>query len=301
MADSRQLQELDCTNLSSDWKSWKRNFLVYMIANNKSGEPETTKIASFLWLIGTQGANIYNTLFPNDGSQNSLLGTSLREREIPASLGPNGEQQPPRVVREMEQRTLDEVLNKFDEHCLPQVNVTMESYKFNSLVQKENQTFNEFITELRTQLERCQFNCRCGASYENRMLRDRIITGVFDKKLQLKLLDGRDEPLESVINMCKTFESANVNKELLDGKKQITSISTDKPSNHNKLDRNQICFNCGNSWSLQHKKSCPAKNFICQCGKMGHYRRMCRSKGKNKQADGTESRVNEISWGDVQE
>lgn len=68
MGDTRkELRELDCSNLSVDWKNWKRDFLVYMIANSKNQQPETTKIAIFLWLIGTKGANIYNTLYANDG------------------------------------------------------------------------------------------------------------------------------------------------------------------------------------------------------------------------------------------
>lgn len=64
------------------------------------------------------------------------------------------------VVTEVQtQRTLDEVLKKFDQHCMPQKNVTMESYKFNNMAQKERQTFNDFLTELRMQLDRCDFNC----------------------------------------------------------------------------------------------------------------------------------------------
>lgn len=183
MAEAQKhLRELDCANLSVDWKNWKRDFLVYMIANNKNAQPEATKIAIFLWLIGTKGANIYNTLFPNDGSQNSLLGTVTNQRTVPA-VGDVAEH----TVEEVStQRTLEAVLKKFDDHCFPQKNVTMESYKFNNIVQKERQTFNEFLTELRIQLERCDFACSCGIKYEDRMLRDRIITGVFDKKTSVE-------------------------------------------------------------------------------------------------------------------
>lgn len=60
------------------------------------------------------------------------------------------------------------------------------------------------------------------------MLRDRIITGVYDKKLQLKLLDGRDASLEQVVNICKTFEAANFNKDILSAKKQETVYSLGK-------------------------------------------------------------------------
>lgn len=134
----------------------------------KIDKPEKNKIATFIWLIGEQGTEIYNTLFSNDGTQNSMLG----EKRLASD--------------KVEQRSLDEVLKKFDDYCLPQKNVAMESFKFNTILQKEKQSINEFETELRKQLPFCEFKCSCGVSYENRMLRDRIIIGVHDRKLQLK-------------------------------------------------------------------------------------------------------------------
>lgn len=278
----KELRELDCSNLSIDWKNWKRDFLVYMIANDKNELEETKKISTFLWLVGTKGANIYNTLYPNDGSEESLLGTVLTTRHVEA----REEVEAHEVIEVASQRTLNEVLKKFDQHCLPQKNVTMESYKFNNLTQKERQTFGEFLTELRTQLERCEFNCVCGASYEDRMLRDRIITGVFDKKLQLKLLDGRNETLTRIIDLCKTFESAHVNKEILDSKKQIVAavaIANNEPELTVNAVNKRFCFNCGGEWNPEHKSKCPAKEFTCRCGKKGHFFRMCR--GKNKKSE----------------
>lgn len=184
MADTRkELRELDCTNIATEWKSWKRDFSVYMIANNKNGQTEPTKIATFLWLIGTTGANVYSTLFPNDGSEDSLLGTTRTMRVIPAT-----DTEPAREVLDITaQRSLQDVLTAFDNHCLPQKNATMESFKFNNIVQKERQPFNEFLTEIRAQIEKCEFSCTCGLSYQNRMLRDRIITGVYDKKIAVEI------------------------------------------------------------------------------------------------------------------
>ena len=163
-----------------------------------------TKIANFIWLIGTGGANIYNSLFPNDGTEKPLLGTTAAGKET--------------------QRKLDDVLKKFDEHCLPQRNVAMESYKFNMISQKERQTFAEFETELKTQTRYCEFKCNWEEVYENRMLRDRIIVGVCGKKLQLKLLDGRNEELARFIEMCRTYETTNANKDLLHAKLMINAI-----------------------------------------------------------------------------
>lgn len=48
------------------------------------------------------------------------------------------------------QRTLNNVLKAFDEYCIPKkkYNITMESFKFNNIVQKEKQPFVEFEIEL---------------------------------------------------------------------------------------------------------------------------------------------------------
>lgn len=42
------------------------------------------------------------------------------------------------------------------------------------------------------------------------MLKDRIIIGVHDKKLQLKVLDGKDEPLLKNGDFCKTTSATDV-------------------------------------------------------------------------------------------
>lgn len=39
-----------------------------MIANNKIMDSEQQKIARFLWLIGTRARDIFDKLFPNDGT-----------------------------------------------------------------------------------------------------------------------------------------------------------------------------------------------------------------------------------------
>lgn len=124
---------------------------------------------------------------------------------------------------------LDDVIKKFDDYCLPQKNVAMESFKFNMIWQKEKQPINEFETELRKQLRFCEFKCSCGELYEERMIRDHIIIGVYDKKLQMKLLDGRDDTLSKVIETCKIYKAASPNKTILEAK---TPLITRKETNN---------------------------------------------------------------------
>ncbi|KAJ6634417.1 Gag polyprotein, partial [Pseudolycoriella hygida] len=248
---------LDCSNLSRDWPNWKRTFQMYMMATGKDGEKEPKKIGSFLWLIGKRGMEIYDTLFPNDGSAEGLVGNLLN----PATVTSNSV------------------------YCIPRRNITMESFKFNNIVQKEKQSFADFETELRTQVQYCTFKCTCGLSYEDRMLIDRIIIGVNDKKLQLKLLDTKDEKLFDVINKCKAFEAASQNKLLLDKNIQPTINSVENQRELHLLEtKTRRCYNCGSSFQPGHVKECRARNVQCRsCLRVGHFAKWCKqSKQENK-------------------
>lgn len=261
---------------------------MYMMANGKMNEAEETKIATFLWLIGNQAMEIYETLFPNDGTANGLLGNAVAnaDGEQQAQAGAEVVQPPP---AQPVQRTLDEVLRAFDGYCVPKKNTTMESYKFNTITQKEKQPFAEFETELRKQIQYCEFKCACGVSYENRMLRDRIIIGVHDKKLQLKLLDGKDQPLNNVVDTCKVFEAAAANKMLLDkNSNQVKCVTEQQQQSETVNAITRRCYNCGFSpFSPSHLRDCKANGVTCTlCSKTGHFSKWCKSKGnKSKTTD----------------
>lgn len=287
-SNDRVPAELDCANLAQQWPTWKRTFLMYMMASGKNHEPEPKKIATFLWLIGPRAMEIYNTLFPNDGTTDGILGN----QNVIINMGNQNENAENRDNAAAQQqaaiRTLDQILIAFDQYCIPQKNATMESFKFNTVVQKEKQSFADFETELRKQIQFCEFNCACGVSYQERMLKDRIIIGVYDKKLQLKLLDGNNTTLQKVIETCKAFEAANANKVLLDKNtvQQVHNITT-QMGEINAVTRR--CYNCGDDFTPSHLRVCKANGATCRaCGKQGHYQRFCKqSKGKrvdNKKA-----------------
>lgn len=284
--EGRLPQQLDCSNLAKEWPKWKQQFHIYMIANNKNAEPEQNKIATFLWLIGERGVQIYNTLFPNNGDVESMFGVPAAAAAVAAPAGqapaaPGAEDNDPQPPA----RSLVEVITAFDGYCLPRKNVAMEAFKFNMIVQKEKQSFADFETALRTQLGYCEFEClACHSSYADRMLRDRIIIGVQDKKLQLKLLDGKDEPLARIVETCKIFEAAAENKQLLDRRTPQTEIN--KVAEQASQGENEVaavkggpmCFNCGQPYNGRHRRYCPANNVNCDsCGRRGHFMKFCRA------------------------
>ncbi|XP_055591842.1 uncharacterized protein LOC129743738 isoform X2 [Uranotaenia lowii] len=291
-SDSRLPPPLDCSNLAKDWPKWKQNFHIYMIANNKNNQPEQNKIATFLWLIGGRGVEIYNTLYPNNGDVDNMFGA-------PAGGGVEANDDGGQQI----QRTLAQVIEAFDGYCVPQRNVAMEAFKFNGITQKERQTFTDFETALRTQVAYCEYECAvCHASYVDRMLRDRIIIGIHDKMLQLKLLDGRNDSLAKVVETCKIFEAAAENKQLLDSKMPLSVVHTVEHPRETSETGGEVavitrsgpkCYNCGQAFNRNHRRICPARNITCRgCNRQGHYQEFCistRQQG-NASADRSSSR-----------
>ena len=125
MEEAKRIPEqLDCSDVAKHWPNWKTTFQVYMLASGKSEESEKKQLATFLWLIGQQGVKIYTTLFPNDGSINSMMGLPVNQDGSAVM-----------------QRKLDDVIKAFDGFCIPKKNLAMETFKFNSIQQKEQQRF----------------------------------------------------------------------------------------------------------------------------------------------------------------
>lgn len=296
--DLRLPQPLDGSNLAKEWPTWKQAFGIFLRATNKIKESEANKIATFLWLIGPRGVEIFNTLYPNSGNIENMFGQDDEQED-------NDEERFADATADAQEnvsRTLAAVIQAFDEYCLPRRNVTMEAFKFNLITQKEKQPFGEFETELRTQSQFCEFKCSsCQASYADRMLRDKIIIGVHDKKLQLKLLDGKDEPLSKVVETCKIFEAATENRLLLDRKDagmEIKAIEmTDDTKSKDGIQEvaaisRKKCFNCGHPYVRNHHRSCPAIRVECfACGDVGHFRKCCRKRASKDEQYAKASRT----------
>ena len=117
------------------------------------------------------------------------------------------------------------------------------------------------------------------------MLRDRLICGINNGKIQQKLLAEKKLTLTTAIEMAQGMETAAKNaKEIAqqDSASNSESVHRVKPLTRGKdTGRNRpkftgICFCCGR---VGHKrKNCRLKEAICHgCGRTGHIQRVCRS------------------------
>ena len=78
---------------------------------------------------------------------------------------------------------LDPVIAKFDKYMNPKKNIPYLRYKFFSYNQNEDQNIDDYVTELKIKSSRCEFG-----TLKESFIRDRIVAGTKDKRVQERLL-----------------------------------------------------------------------------------------------------------------
>ena len=86
-------------------------------------------------------------------------------------------------MTEEERQDANVILTKLDEYFVPKRNTIYERFVFNCHSQKPGESFDQFLTELRKFAATCQFG-----TFEDEMLRDRIVTGLRDHEHRERLL-----------------------------------------------------------------------------------------------------------------
>ncbi|GBL90205.1 hypothetical protein AVEN_130322-1 [Araneus ventricosus] len=106
------LLKLNSNNVES-WKLWKQRFQLYMDATSLNAKTESQKVAILLHVIGEECLEIYN------------------------------------AFSKVSSASMNDILAKFEAHFVPQCNITYERQRLFLLVQREGQSVDDFITELR--------------------------------------------------------------------------------------------------------------------------------------------------------
>ena len=150
------------------------------------------------------------------------------------------------------------VLRKMTDFCKGVVNETYERYLFNTRVQGPNEGVDVYYSALLSITKNCSYD-----DLEQSLIRDRLVVGFWNSTLRKKLLYER--------NLTDKGQAQDVSAVQANKGKRKPRVAEPrrKPS--------KKCFFCGNDF---HKRNdCPAKEAKCNsCGKMGHFRAVCKSK-----------------------
>lgn len=173
---------------------------------------------------------------------------------------------------------LKETLEKLENHYSPKPSVIVERFKFHSRSRLERENVAEFVAGLRRLSEHCQF----GTTLED-MLRDRLVCGISDDRIQRRLLAERELTFEKAVEIATATEMANRNVQDLGGKTPSSDNNVNKVEEAEakppKFQPTRECYRCGGNHD---PSSCKFKNEVCyKCQKKGHMAKVCQT-GKKK-------------------
>ena len=159
-------------------------------------------------------------------------------------------------------------------HRHPPPSVTVQRFHFHSRVRRQGESVSAFMVELRKLSEHCEF----GESL-NDMLRDRLVCGINDQRIQRRLLAEAKLTFTKAFELAQAMEAADRNAKDLEKASGIHAVWTqNKPAGQRRGPTTSLCYRCGGP----HLASvCRFKDSECHhCGKKGHIAKACRAKAK---------------------
>ena len=244
-----------------NFRRWEQQVQLYIKSIGYGNKPKDEQVALLLHCAGEDAIEVYNTFeWPEieaTGSSGSSSASVVQPKDDPK-----------------------EILKKFYDYCNPRKNVVYERFKF--WTTRMADSFDNFITELRTKAKACDFTA------SDEMIRDKIVFSINDVRVQERLLREPELTLIKAINICKTAEISQRQLEVMQPGTQAVNVIAQKKLNlQRKPEKQQItnmqCKYCAGS----HKKGrCPAYSKKCRsCGKLNHFSKVCMSSKKVHQLE----------------
>ncbi|KAJ8029499.1 hypothetical protein HOLleu_28908 [Holothuria leucospilota] len=163
-------------------------------------------------------------------------------------------------------------------HQNPTPSETVQRCKFNSRFRKQGESVSSYVAELRALAQYCNYGTTL-----NDMLRDRLVCGINNDRIQRNLLSKSSLTFETALEIAIGLETASKNADDL---KQTFQQAT--PTHHSeqsvqfipkgkgklgksnrKSGQKTACYRCG---GMNHApQDCWFKDKACnECGKIGH-------------------------------
>ena len=110
-------------NTSENWRRFKQQFQIYLVAPGSEDKDDTIKIAILLNFAGEDAIEVFNTFVFSDGDD----------------------------------KKLDKVIEQFETYCNPRKNVVFERYQFWKITQRESETVDQFVTRLMNKVKSYEY------------------------------------------------------------------------------------------------------------------------------------------------
>ncbi|XP_046601433.1 uncharacterized protein K02A2.6-like [Neodiprion lecontei] len=250
-------------NVGENWRTWRARFENYLVASEANKKSEATQCAQLLHYIGEDGFKIFTTF----------------------------------TIPDEEKDKLQPLIKKFEEHFLPKENLAYERYQFFSYRQRDGETLEQFITELKKKAKKCKLG-----SLNDELIKTMITCGVADGSIREKLLQNDEQTLQEAIDRCLIIEKSKERSQEMEHALTTTASVDAIKGRSQRTDTAQhtytaksitSCTKCGYTHAINR---CPAYNKICNnCRKKNHFAEMCFKKQYGNERDQKINEINEDS------
>ena len=164
-----EVLDLDGTNFADSWRQWKQRFELISLATGLTSKDAKIQSATLLHVIGPAAFEVYNTFTWEN---------------------------------EEDKQKVEAIMVKFAAYCIPRTNVTWERHVFNTSNQRDDETIDQYVTDLRKKVQTCQFQ-----DLKDGLIRDRIVCGIRCDKTRSRLLKEPDLTLQKAMDICRANEA----------------------------------------------------------------------------------------------
>ncbi|XP_061564077.1 uncharacterized protein K02A2.6-like [Cololabis saira] len=180
-------------------------------------------------------------------------------------------------------KTFDQLVALLKEHYNPKPSEIVQRFMFYSRTRKPEETVLDFVAGLRKLAQDCNFGDKL-----KEQLRDRLVCGVADDRIQRRLLSEMDLTFDKALKIAQAIETANRDAKVLQSQlgelPQAVHKMAVQQSQHAVSVQRRACYRCG---SEQHRANeCRFAQETCHgCGKRGHIQKVCRSRSATAVAE----------------
>ena len=174
------------------------------------------------------------------------------------------------------EKSFEQLAKLVKDHHQPPPSEIVQRFNFHMRTRKQGESIGEFVAQLRKLSEHCRF----GESLPD-MLRDRLVCGCNDHRLQCKLLSEESLSFDKALKIAKAVETAErdsrgMQKPSSQVPKPVHSITRRSNPTTKMPSHKDICYRCGGKHT---SVSCKYKDSECHfCKKKGHLAKVCKAK-----------------------